>query len=629
MAGFLGWFRPDKPGANVPAALACLRHHASFRTRVLVGDARAGAGVVYRESDPPEVFEDPERQLVVAILGAVLEHRSAGWHRFTASELAMRYAERGVRAVSGLDGFYQLLIWDGRAGRLHLWNDRVGTMPAQHATVAGATAFAPEAKALFRLLPLKPRMDFTGMVSFLNLGYPVGTCTLFEGVRLLAPAYRLTLDLHTGGRELERTWVQRFEPDKRLGLRAAMDLIYDAIITCCKAPLCGDTRPTWIAMTGGHDSRVLLHALCAIGRKPELAVTWGATDAEPDSDPPVARALAAQLRVPHRFYRYSAEGVASHVTTWGAISEYASDNPSYFVVSPTLLYDHEIPSADAIYIGDVVIASGGLPRTVEDAVATVLSADFGRLQPRLAGVLRTSAGAACSAAFWEEVRRVVNTSPSAQPEDVQDYLWTAVYNFRWLFSPGFYKEPMFSAWRPMLLGPAYDALSQIPARLRVYRRVYVDMVHHHLPTAFRRPRADASSLVDWPYESRHEPKLRGFLQTYTSWERLAATPLGEVLDRSAFNTLVTMFFSHLPQPMARQPRYRALIALRRRFAAVPVVAGVFGMGQRLLRGKAGLSEERGLCATRLLWRIALLASMHKVVATGAFTDERGPGSESA
>jgi len=629
MAGFLGWIRTDGKPAAVADALAGLRHHPSFLTRVLAGDRRAGIAVVYRLNDPPEVFSLAEPGLIVATLGAVLEYRSGRWSALGAQELADRYLAGGVAAISGLDGFYQMVVWDERAQQLHVLNDRVGSMPLHLARVGGGVALAPEAKAIFRLLPIVPRLDFTAAISFLNVGYVVGTRTLFAGVHLLPPAHRITLNLRSGEEAQQRTWIQRFEPARRLRSRAAATLLYEAILTAAQAPLNRGGAPAWIAMTGGYDSRVLLHALNESGRRPDLAVTWGATDSEPNSDPPVASALAKAVGVPHRFYRYTAGGVASHVAEWGRISEFASDNLGYFAAGPTLLWERGVPCAGGIYIGDVVVASGGLPRTVEDALTTVLPGPYGRLQPRLDGILRAGAGAACGAAFWEEVQGVVNTCPSAQPEDVQDYLWTAVYNFRWLFSPGFYKEPMFSTWRPMLLGPAYDALSQIPARLRVYRHVYVDMVHHHLPSAFRRPRADASSLVDWPYESRHEPKLRGFLQTYTSWERLAATPLGEVLDHSAFNALVTMFFSHLPQPMARQSRYRALITLRPRFAAVPVVAGVLGMGQRLLQRKAGLSEERGLSATRLLWRIALLASMHKAVATGAFTDERGPGAEGA
>ncbi len=629
MAGFLGWVRTDGKPAAVSEALAALCHHESFRTEVLAGDRRVGAAVVCRKSDPPEVCRVPERGLVVAILGTALEFASGRWHRVTARELADRYLGGGAAAIAGLDGFYQMLVWDGCAQQLHTLNDRVGSMPLHFAQVAGGVAFTPEAKALFRLLPLAPHLDLVAAMSFLNVGYVIGSRTLFTTVRYLAPAHRLTLNLHSGEMDQQRAWVQRFEPENRLDLRGAASLLYEAIMTASRAPLGRGNERAWVAMTGGYDSRVLLHALNEAGRRPDLAVTWGATDAEPNSDPPVAKALAAAVGLAHRFYRYSAGCVASHVTEWGVLSEFASDNPGYFAAGPTLLLEHADASPDAMYIGDVVIASGGQPKTIEDAVTTALSPPLGRLQPCLERVLRADVRVPTAAAFGAEVQQVVDSCPSSQPEEVQDYLWTAVYNSRWLFSPGFYKEPMLTAWRPMLLGPAYDALARIPARLRVYRRVYVEMVRRWLPPPLRRPRAEANSLVDWQYESRHEPALRAFLQVYTDWDALGSTPIGELLDQSAMKALVTTFFSHQPRAMRRQPRGGTLVALRRRFAAAPVAADALRIGQKLLRGRVGLSGECGLGNARLLWRISLLARLHQAVAEGAFGEGHGVRPEGA
>ena len=629
MAGFLGWVRLDGERARFSDAIASLCHLPSFRGEMLAGDGMRGVAVVYREVDPPDVIRIPERELVVAVLGSVLQYTGGRWHLFSALELADRYLVGGIVDISGLDGFYQIVVWDGRAQQLHVLNDRVGSMPFHLARVDGGVAFAPEAKALFRLLPIIPRLDLTAATSFLNIGYVIGTRTLFAGVRLLAPAQRLTLNLRSGEEAQQRTWVQCFERAPRLGLRAAAGLLYEAIMTAARAPFHRGGAPTWIGMTGGYDSRVLLHALNEMGCRPDLAVTWGATDSEPNSDPPVAKALAEALGLTHRFYRYDAESVTSHATIWGVISEFASDNLGYFAAGPTLLCERGVPCAGGIYIGDVVIASGGLPRTIEDAVTTVLPCQYERLQQPLESVLRPGQVDAHSAAFWTEVQQVVDGCPTSLPEAVQDYLWGAVYNFRWLFSPGFYKEPMLTAWRPMLLGPTYDALTRIPARLRVYRRVLVEMVHRHLPPAFRRPRADASSLVDWQYESRHEPTLRHFLQAHTSWDALAATPLAEVIHKKAVENLVATFFAEQPLPMRRQARRRMLFSLRRRLAAAPLMAGALRMGQRLLSGRPGLPESRRLDATRLLWRIALLVSMHELIAAEAFTGEvaRAPKAE--
>jgi len=619
MAGFLGWLRLDDGMARVTEALESMRHHPSFCGELLVGDGRCGAAVAYRPNDPPEVARLSDRDLLVAIVGAVLGYQAGRWHRFTARELCERYLDHGISAVSGLDGFYQLLIWDGAASKLHILDDRLGTMWVQYARTGAGVAFAPEAKALFRLLPLAPRLDVAGVMSFLNVGYPIGTSTLFEGVQLLAPAHRFTVDLRSGGVEQCRTWVQRFEPEGRLGLREGADFLYNAILASTEAPLGNGGERAWIAMTGGYDSRVLLHALNKSGRRPALAVTWGATDEELNSDPPVARDLAAAAGLSHRFYRYGSKDVASYVRKWTVLSELASDNPGYFAAGADLLCGHGDSPVDAVYVGDAVTNDGGLPRRLEDALSTFFGGSVGTLQQTLRGVMRTDAGAAAGSAFWGEMRRIADGCPSSRLEHVQDYLWTHVYNFRWLFSPGFYKEPMVTAWRPILLGPAYEALARIPARLRVYRRVYVDMVQRRLPAALRLPHTDANSLVDWRFASRREPSLRSFLQTGTNWAALAATPMAEVLDRRATEDLVATFFAQDPRQMRRQSRGGSWVDLRRRFAATPVIADALSVGKRLRARRSG-DDDAG--ATRLLWRLAVLGSLHEAIVDGAFEGAR-------
>ena len=618
MAGFLGWLRLDDGQARVAEALESLRHHPSFCGELIVGDERCGAAVLYRPNDPPEVASLPERGLLVAVLGAVVEFQAGRWHRYTARELGERYLDQGIGAVSGLDGFYQLLIWDGEGSKLHILDDRVGSMWVQYAHTESSVAFAPEAKALFRLLPLAPRLDFNGVVSFLNVGYPIGTSTLFEGVQLLAPAHRFSIDLRSGAVEQQRTWVQSFEPEERLGLREGADLLYDAILACTEGPVGHGGEREWIAMTGGYDSRVLLHALNEAGRRPSLAVTWGATDEEPNSDPPVARDLAVAAGLSHRFYRYGAGSVASHAREWVVLSELASDNPGYFAAGAELLCGRGDPPVDAVYIGDAVTNEGGLPRELDDALSTFFESAAGALHQALQSVMRADAGAEAGRVFWGDMRQIAEGCPSSRLEHIQDYLWTHVYDFRWLFSPGFYKEPMVTAWRPMLLGPAYDALARIPARLRAYRRVYVEMVKRRLPAPFRLPHADANSLVDWRYASRNDPSLREYLQRGTSWAALEATPMGEFLDREATEALTSTFFANDPQPMQRQPRSGSLVALRRRFAATPLIGDALREGRRLLRTRVGLSACHRAEVTRLLWRFAVLGSLHEAIVDGAF-----------
>ncbi len=619
MAGFLGWLRRDGGEADVAGALTCLRHHPSFRAEVLTGDGRQGLAVVYRPGNPPEVFTLPERGLLVALLGAALEYRGNGrWHRFTTQELAQRYLDQGLPAVSGLDGAYQLVIRDEPAGRLHFFNDRIGSLYMQYACTEEGVAFAPEAKALFRLLPLRPRMDFAGMVSFLNLGYPVGTLTLFEGVRLLAPAHRWTLDLRTGAVEQTRTWVQRFEPDRRLTLRAAADLLYEALVAAVQAPLARPAGRAQIALTGGYDSRLVLGLLQRLDALPAEALTWGATDEVPASDVTVARELAALAGVPHRFLRYGPERVPHQARAWCVISELASDNLGFFAAGPGFLAEHTVP-ADSMFLGEHVIGMSGLPSTVDEAIETVTRLPRNGLQPTLAAVLTPAGRERVSTLLRRELEALVAECPSPRPKDVQDHLYLRMDTFRWLCSPAFYKEPVLTPRRPLFLEPVMAVTSRLPEALRVDKKVLVKVLERHLPAYLRPPLTQADSLPDWNYASRRVDSFRAFFESRTRRDALAALPWDGLLELEAAEALVRDFFQADPRPLDRRPdSSRHWARWRGRLLGVPGVGPVLQHLQPALRRWKSPRVRAAFRPLRLITRLAQLRLFQECLEAGEF-----------
>lgn len=618
MAGFLGWLRWDGGQADVAAALACLRHHPSFQTQVLAGDGRQGVGAVYRPGDPPEVFELPERGLLVGIWGAVVEYRSGQWHRYSARELAHRYLERGLPAVSGLDGAYQVVIRDEPAGRLHFFNDRIGSLYMQHARTEGGVAFAPEAKALFRLLPLKPRLDFAGMMGFLNLGHPIGTSTLFEGVRLLAPAHRWTLDLRTGAVEQARTWVQRFEPDQRLTLRAAADQLYQALLAVHQAPLGREDERPVLALTGGYDSRLVLGLLQQVGRLPTEALTWGATDQVPGSDVTVAREVAALAGVPHRFLRYAAERVPTQARAWCVVSELASDNLGFYAAGPGFLEENAV-AAEAVLLGEHVIGVSGLPRTVDEAIETVTRLPRSGLLPALAGVLTPEGRAQVGGLLWRELEFLAAECTGGRPKEVQDHLYLQVDTFRWLCAPAFYKEPMRTPRRPLYLDPVLAVTARLPESLRVDKRVVVRVLERHLSTYLKPPLMEADSLPDWNYDSRHAASFRAFLESRTRNDALTALPWEGTLDLDAARKLVNDFFQANPPPLERRPESaRQWVRWRARLMGVPVVGAVLQRLQPALRRWKSPRVQAATRPLRLITRLAQLRLLQECIEAGEF-----------
>lgn len=625
MAGFVGWVRPGGPGGDWRAALRCLQHHASFQTRRLAGDREAGLGAIWRPSEPPEVFEDPGRGLMLAVLGVVLERRS-GWQRLTAKDLAGEYARVGVTGLEGRDGAYVLVVWDRPAGRIHLLNDRVGSLPVKYGTGESGTAFAPEAKALFRLLPLAPRIDRLGLIGFLNMGHPVGLTTLFEGVRVLPPGHRLTVDVRTGRSEMARTWAQRFKPEAGLRVETAAELMYETVLDAHRAPLGPESERCHLALTGGYDSRMVLGALQAVGRLPAGALTWGATGLIPGSDLQIARQLAESVALSHRALRYESESVAGQARTWCVVSELDSDNLGYFAAGPGFLYGEGGPTLDAVYLGDHVLGLSGIPRTVSEAVEVVTRVPANGVIPGLAPLLTAEAREAAGAAWLGEVGRVVGTCTSDRPKDVQDHLFLQSYTFRWLFSAGFYKEPMVGARRPLLLGNVLDFGSRLPENLRVDKRVQVALLRRFMPEMMKPAKAAANCLVDWSHDTRFVPSLRELLGTWTRPEVLAAAPWSGWLDPEASRGFLGAFFQETPGKVNRRPgQLGKAAALRRVLAGVPFLRPGLARLQPWWRRWLGTRAGAQVTAERLVSRLALVSLLQDCIAQGAFGGQGGGG----
>jgi asparagine synthase (glutamine-hydrolysing) len=103
------------------------------------------------------------------------------------------YEEEGPHCVDRLQGMFAFAIWDGRRRELFLARDRLGIKPLYYAAPPGGFIFGSEIKALLKHPAISPDLDieaFTHYLTFLSTPAPL---TMFEGIRKLAPAERMTV----------------------------------------------------------------------------------------------------------------------------------------------------------------------------------------------------------------------------------------------------------------------------------------------------------------------------------------------------------------------------------------------------------------------------------------------------
>jgi asparagine synthase (glutamine-hydrolysing) len=103
------------------------------------------------------------------------------------------YEEEGPRCVERLDGMFAFAIWDARRRELFLARDRIGKKPLYYAQPPGGFVFGSEIKALLEHPGITAELDEEAFHHYLTFVCTPAPLTMFEGIRKLAPAERMTV----------------------------------------------------------------------------------------------------------------------------------------------------------------------------------------------------------------------------------------------------------------------------------------------------------------------------------------------------------------------------------------------------------------------------------------------------
>jgi hypothetical protein len=620
MAGLVGLFGTLSSRAQLTRGLRALGADGS-RTEPGLGVEGVGFfGAEVRHTWEYDAWGAEDEGLYVALCGFPMV-KGRGWRRLGAREAASRYREGGIRAVLDADGFFSAVVLDAANRAAFLATDHCGSTPIFWAERDGQFGFAPEAKALFPMLAIEPRMDEAGLVQIMNVGYVFGDNSMFEGVKRLEPAQVLNIDLDNASVRTSRYWDLSFSNDKELSSpRKAASALFDSIVSAQQAVPATGASDVALALTGGLDSRVVLATRCLADGVSYRSFSWGVDETGPLSDPAVGRQLAEACGLTHQFVGFAAASVPDVAQQWLRDSELLNANMGYFAAGRGFLSD--LPLPDLVLTGDHVVGLGAIPANVSQAIDSAIGVPAQGIASHLDDVVSMPMREELRGRFVSEVNRIVDRAPSGEPKDLQDYLYYHVYAFGWLFSTGFYKEPAVSAFRPLLFRSVVDLVPHMPPSMRSDKTVFVNMLRRHLPEIARYPVASAFSLIDWGYESVAQPRLRGFLERYSSEDALEHTPLARYIDLDAYREARSRFFSASPVPVSRAPSLvRVGMDIRRALARNPVLRHLSRALDRVApKGVIG-RPRRGSHADvfRLLSRVALVSLLQESIDSNAFS----------
>jgi asparagine synthase (glutamine-hydrolysing) len=224
-------------------------------------------------------------------------------HRFRSNSdtevLLTAYLEWGEVCLERLDGMFAFGLYDTHARRLFLARDRAGEKPLFYAQVPGRFAFASELKALLALPGAGRRLNPEALEFYLAYGYVPGDRAILDGVRKLAPAHALDLDLETGR---TRTWCywRLPEPSPAAGaggpeLVAELDQLLESSV---RRRLVADV-PIGILLSGGLDSGLVAAMASRVSAQPVRTFTVSFPGHGSFDEGPTARRLAAHFGTVH------------------------------------------------------------------------------------------------------------------------------------------------------------------------------------------------------------------------------------------------------------------------------------------------------------------------------------------
>jgi len=185
------------------------------------------------------------------------------------------YERCGDGFVTGLNGQFNILVYDQRNRSVKVFNDRLAYRPFYYWCVDGLAVFGLEKKSVFAALGRTPAFDPMGMLEFVTFGHNLDDRTIFKGVHAMPQGSVLEF---RGNRPTARPyWRPAYE--KRKGRTNLDEEARELGRRLCHAVelRAQSDRRYGISLSGGLDSRVVAGAL-ARSHRDVATFTFGADD---------------------------------------------------------------------------------------------------------------------------------------------------------------------------------------------------------------------------------------------------------------------------------------------------------------------------------------------------------------
>ena len=307
--GYAGTVHCGRPQQLLDAMAMALREESWYRVDVVAeegyGLGRVSLGLLNRSAQPVS-NEDGTVSLVMdgELYGceALKQGLVAKGHHLRSdddAELVLhQYEELGEAFANRLNGAFAVAVWDGRAHKLVIANDRIGLVPVYYAQSNEGLIFGSGVRALLADPNLRREVDLLAIAQFLTFQHVLGDRTLLSSVHFLEPSSILVY--RDGQLSLRHYWAISYPEvhEPRSEQSYAEELIQH--VRRAVARRAGGDAPLGILLSGGLDSRVLFACLNDSPARQRLRTfTWGIPNCD---DARFARAVARRAGIANLFY---------------------------------------------------------------------------------------------------------------------------------------------------------------------------------------------------------------------------------------------------------------------------------------------------------------------------------------
>jgi hypothetical protein len=385
-------------------------------------------------------------------------------------------------AGHALNGDGAFARWSWNAPRLTATTDDLGIQPLFYAADRNTVRISPNIGTILRTGA--PRdLDDSALSVFVRAGFFVGDDTPFRHIRAVPAG--ATLEWNDGRLDIRSGGLRRVPSDATRD--DAIDRFAAMFADSVARRLNATVGPVIVPLSGGHDSRHILLALCAAGCRPARCVTVEPYPPSQADDVALAREMArrvgvAHVVVPRRADRVEAESEKNALTSF-CTDEHVQFLPlrAYFQREPATLFDG--------LGGDVLSQSQRLDPSLHrlfaakrlGEVAEVIAGDRNVVEPALAALLTTDARRRFSrdraiARLSDEARLYVE-----DPNPIASFFTATRMRREIALAPCAMLDVAGTVWLPFLDGPLASFLLSLPFELVQDRRLHTDLLTRHYP----------------------------------------------------------------------------------------------------------------------------------------------------